>query len=206
MTSTSPTRNARMPRSERRAQLLDAAQAVFVQHGYHAAAMDEIADRAGVSKPVLYQHFPGKLDLYLALLDTHCVTLEALVREALETGEGDNEVRVRATVAAYFDFVTREDAAFRMVFESDLTSVPQVRSRLDSVEMACAEAISEVIAEDTGADDERALLLGSALAGMAQVAARHWLAQGGEIPEAEASGLITALAWRGLGSFPKVGG
>ncbi len=206
MTSTTPTRNARMPRSERRAQLLDAAQAVFVQHGYHAAAMDEIADRAGVSKPVLYQHFPGKLDLYLALLDTNCVTLEALVREALETGEGDNEVRVRATIAAYFDFVTREDAAFRMVFESDLTSEPQVRSRLDSLEMACAEAIAEVIAEDTGVDDERALLLGSALAGMAQVAARHWLAQDGDVMEGEASGLITALAWRGLGSFPKVDG
>ena len=100
MTSTPmPTRGQRMPRSERRAQLLDAAQAVFVQSGYHAAAMDEIADRAGVSKPVLYQHFPGKLDLYLALLDKHCDTLESLVRAALEVG-GDNEVRVERTVAA----------------------------------------------------------------------------------------------------------
>ncbi|KRE61206.1 TetR/AcrR family transcriptional regulator [Nostocoides sp. Soil756] len=205
MTSTTGSRSARMPRSERRAQLLKAAQAVFVQSGYHAAAMDEIAERAGVSKPVLYQHFPGKLDLYLALLDTHCDTLEQLVRRALGATDGDNEARVRATVAAYFDFVTREDAAFRMVFESDLTSVPQVRARLDSVEMACAEAIAEVIAEDTGADDERALLLGSALAGMAQVSARHWLAQDGGIPEAEAAAVISALAWRGLGSFPKVG-
>ncbi|QKE84017.1 TetR/AcrR family transcriptional regulator [Arthrobacter sp. NEB 688] len=205
MTSTTTPRSSRMPRSERRAQLLEAAQAVFVQSGYHAAAMDEIADRAGVSKPVLYQHFPGKLDLYLALLDTHCDTLEQLVRRALGADTGDNEARVRATVAAYFDFVTREDAAFRMVFESDLTSVPQVRSRLDAVELACAEAIAEVIAEDTGADDERALLLGSALAGMAQVAARHWLAQDGDIPEAEAAATISTLAWRGLGSFPKLG-
>ena len=194
-----------MPRSERRAQLLEAAQAVFVQSGYHAAAMDEIADRAGVSKPVLYQHFPGKLDLYLALLDKHCDTLESLVRDALQVG-GDNEVRVDRTVAAYFEFVTREGAAFRMVFESDLTSVPQVRSRLDALEMNCAEAIAEVIAEDTGVDDEHALLLGSALAGMAQVAARHWLAQGGDVPEVEAARMISALAWRGLGSFPKVEG
>jgi hypothetical protein len=71
--------------------------------------------------------------------------------------------------------------------------------------MACAEAISEVIAEDTGVDDERALLLGSALAGMAQVAARHWLAQDSGIPEQEAASIISTLAWRGLGSFPKVG-
>ena len=205
MTSTHTTpRGQRMPRSERRAQLLDAAQAVFVQSGYHAAAMDEIADRAGVSKPVLYQHFPGKLDLYLALLDKHCDTLEGLVRDALAVG-GDNEVRVERTVAAYFEFVTSEGAAFRMVFESDLTSVPQVRSRLDTLEMNCAEAIAEVIAEDTGVDDERALLLGSALAGMAQVAARHWLAQDGDVPEPEAAAMISTLAWRGLGSFPKVG-
>jgi AcrR family transcriptional regulator len=202
--STTTARSPRMPRSERRAQLLEAAQAVFVQSGYHSAAMDEIAERAGVSKPVLYQHFPGKLDLYLALLDTHCETLEQLVRSALEATDGDNEQRVRATVAAYFDFVSREDAAFRMVFESDLTSVPQVRARLDAVELTCAEAISEVIAEDTGVDDERALLLGSALAGMAQVAARHWLAQDGDIPEGEAARIISLLAWRGLGSFPKL--
>ncbi|NHA66925.1 TetR/AcrR family transcriptional regulator [Phycicoccus flavus] len=206
MTSSTATRSTRMPRSERRAQLLEAAQAVFVQSGYHAAAMDEIAEHAGVSKPVLYQHFPGKLDLYLALLDTHCDTLEQLVLKALEETEGDNEVRVQATVAAYFDFVTREDAAFRMVFESDLTSVPQVRARLDAVEMVCAEGIADVIAEDTGVDEQRALLLGSALAGMAQVAARHWLSQGGGIPEQEAASMISTLAWRGLGSFPKVEG
>src|SRR6266498_1538695 len=59
----------RLPRPARRRQLLGAAQEIFVAQGYHAAAMDDIADRAGVSKPVLYQHFPGKLDLYLALLD-----------------------------------------------------------------------------------------------------------------------------------------
>ena len=61
--------STRMPRPARRLQLLGAARDVFVAQGYHAAAMDEIAERAGVSKPVLYQHFPGKLELYLALLD-----------------------------------------------------------------------------------------------------------------------------------------
>ncbi len=68
-TSTARTRGTRLPRLARRRQLLDAALEVFVARGYHAAAMDEIADRAGVSKPVLYQHFPGKHELYLALLD-----------------------------------------------------------------------------------------------------------------------------------------
>ena len=74
----------RLPRRERRAQLLESALEVFVAQGYHAAAMDDIAERAGVSKPVLYQHFPGKLDLYLALLDASCDTIIDNCREALD--------------------------------------------------------------------------------------------------------------------------
>ena len=201
-----PTRGQRMPRTERRAQLLDAAQSVFVARGYHAAAMDEISDRAGVSKPVLYQHFPGKLELYLALLDQHCDTLERLVREALAKPAADNHDRVMATIAAYYEFVSREGAAFRMVFESDLTGVPQVRTRLDNVELACAEMIADVISADTGIDDERAMLLGTALAGMAQITARHWLGQNGTLSRDDAATLIGALAWRGLGSIPMVAG
>jgi len=195
-----------MPRSERRAQLLVAAQSVFVERGYHAAAMDDIAEHAGVSKPVLYQHFPGKLELYLALLDAHCDTLERLVREALARPTEDNQERVAATTSAYFDFVSREGAAFRMIFESDLTSVPQVRTRLDNLELACAEAIADVIAEDSGIPDDQAMLLGVGLAGMSQITARHWLAAESDLSREEAAGLASALAWRGLGGLPRVGG
>lgn len=204
MTLSLPPRGQRMPRSQRRAQLLEAAQAVFVARGYHAAAMDEIADRAGVSKPVLYQHFPGKLELYLALLDRQCEALEGHVREALRSHpQDDNRELVMATIGAYYAFVTREDAAFRMVFESDLTSVPAVRQRLDTLELTCAELIADVIAEDTGLSEESAMLLGVALAGMAQISARHWLAQNTDLARDDAAALIGALAWRGLGSFPK---
>ena len=212
MTATSRTtapRGQRLPRSTRRAQLLEAAQAVFVEAGYHQAAMDDIAERAGVSKPVLYQHFPGKLDLYLALLDQHSEALEQLVKDAMATtGAGedhDNKVRVQATVEAYFAFVSQEGAAFRLVFESDLTGEPQVRNRIDQVSLVCGEAIADVIVEDTGVDEDRAMILGVALAGMAQVTARYWLAQGADIPQSEAAGLVSSLAWRGLGSFPRVG-
>src|ERR1700750_2622464 len=78
-------RGARLPRQARRRQLLGAAQEVFVSQGYHAAAMDEIAERAGISKPVLYQHFPSKLELYLALLDESVEGLIDTVRNALES-------------------------------------------------------------------------------------------------------------------------
>src|ERR671928_1494576 len=93
-------RPVRLPRSARRKQLLAAAEQIFVAQGYHAAAMDDIAERAGVSKPVLYQHFPGKLELYLALLDTSCDAIVASVREALESTD-DNKQRVAATIHAF---------------------------------------------------------------------------------------------------------
>ena len=78
----------RLPRDERRATLLAAALEVFTAVGYHAAAMDEIADQAGVSKPVLYQHFPSKLDLYLAVLDIHCEYLVEDIRTAVGSTKG----------------------------------------------------------------------------------------------------------------------
>src|SRR5437660_11289710 len=116
VTTTPQTRQAgnRLPKPARRRQLLAAAQEVFVAQGYHAAAMDEIAERAGVSKPVLYQHFPGKLELYLALLDEHAEGLVQRVREALASTP-DNKLRVERTMAAFYDFVAGEGEAFRLV-------------------------------------------------------------------------------------------
>lgn len=194
--------STRMPREQRRAQVLDAAREVFVAIGYHAAGMDEIADQAGVSKPVLYQHFPGKLDLYLALLDDGIDGLLVRMDAALRSTT-DNKKRVRATVAAYFAFVDDPQGAYRLVFESDLTNEPAVRHRVDRVELALAQEIANVIAEDTGLSQEEALLLGTGLQGMAQVAARRWLRDAdGPVDRQAAAELIAALAWRGIRGFP----
>ena len=196
-TTDGPTRGQRLPRSARRAQLLEAAQAAFVEYGYHAAAMDEIADRAGVSKPVLYQHFPGKLDLYLALLDQHRTLLEDAVRSALAS-TNDNKQRVVACVGAYFEFVSRQGAPFRLLFESDLTNEPAVAERIEGVALTCGEALAQVIAADTDLSDADAHLLG-----MAQVSARYWLSRGDQVPREEAARVVGQLAWRGIGGFPK---
>jgi AcrR family transcriptional regulator len=201
-TQDAATRGARLPRSERRAQLLDAAKEVFVQRGYHAAAMDEIAERAGVSKPVLYQHFPGKLELYLALLDSSIDEFDAQVRAALNSTH-DNKRRVAATVDAYFSYVGSDNASFRLLFENDLTASDEVRERLDALTRRCAEAIAPVIAEDTGLPTEECQLLAAAMVGLAQVAARFWLASDGSLPQPEAAALVASLAWRGIRGFPR---
>src|ERR1700760_4699996 len=123
-------RGGRMPRTARRKQLLAAAQDVFVAQGYHAAAMDDIAMAAGVSKPVLYQHFPGKLELYLALLDVQAEALLAAVADALGATE-DNQKRVHGVLSAYFDFMDGgedgEGGSFRLIFETDLGKEPAAR-------------------------------------------------------------------------------
>jgi len=191
-----------MPRNARRAQLLESALEVFVAQGYHAAAMDDIAERAGVSKPVLYQHFPGKLELYLALLDQSCDTIVERCREALDSTE-DNKQRVAATMNVFYDYVANAHGAFRLVFESDLTNEPAVRERVDRVTRDCAEAITEVIHTDTGLPAEQSRLLSVSLVGMAQVSARFWLDDRGDVDQHEAAGLIAGLAWRGIRGFPR---
>jgi len=195
-------RGGRLPRRERRAQLLASALEVFAAQGYHAAAMDDIAERAGVSKPVLYQHFPGKLDLYLALLDDSCDTIIASTRKALESTQ-DNRQRVEATMAVFYDYISSDSGAFRLVFESDLTAEPAVREQVERVTTETAALVAEVIHEDTGLTDEQSRLLAVSLVGMAQVSARFWLTEAGGIERGDAAALVAGLAWRGIRGYPR---
>lgn len=190
-----------MPRRERRAQLMTSALEVFVAQGYHAAAMDDIAERAGVSKPVLYQHFPGKLDLYLALLDQSCDAIIDNCRRALESTE-DNKLRVQAAIDAFFEYVAGDTGAFRLVFESDLTNEPAVREHVDRVTTECAALIAHVIHDDTGLPSAASRLLAVSLVGMAQVSARFWLSDQGGIDRDDATALVAGLAWRGIRGYP----
>ena len=202
-TATSTTRQGNPPTAARSPQaVLDAAMEVFVARGYHAAAMDEIAERAGVSKPVLYQHFPGKQDLYLALLDESVGRLVEAVTGAIRSTT-DNRQRVNATFAAYFEYVAEHSGTFKLVFESDFTNEPAVRARLDAANQECADLISQVIREDAGLADDEAYLLSIGLLGMAQVSARYWLSTLGSIPKETAEQLVGRLAWRGISGWPR---
>jgi AcrR family transcriptional regulator len=196
----SGSRTARLPKSQRRDQLVDVARSVFVEQGYHAASMEIIADTAGVSKPLLYQHFPSKLDLYLALLDAGIDDLLAKSDASLRDIT-DNKLRVIATVQTYFEFVDDPQDAYRLVFESDLTNEPQVRERLERLEREVIKRIAAVIKEDTGLSESQATLLGAGLHGMAQVAATNWL-RDPTLPREDAAELVSLLSWRGISGFP----
>ena len=192
----------RLPRDERRALLLSASLEVFTVAGYHSASMDEIADRAGVSKPVLYQHFPSKLELYLAVLDTHIDSLVFEIQRAIQSTP-DNAQRTRATIEAYFTFIESEGEAFRLLFESDMSVEPQVRQRLDRMTYDCAAAVSAVISMDTGLPKEAAMMLAVGMIGTAQVTARHWIERDSKLSQKQAVDLVYSIMWRGISGFPQ---
>jgi len=176
-----------------------------VARGYHASAMDEIADRAGVSKPVLYQHFPGKRELYLALLDEQVTHLGERMVTALQA-TSDNKERVHGAIAAYFEFVDGEGEAFRLLWESDLRNDPEVAAKVDSAFAEIVAALADTINSESGAGRAQSMLLSAGLGGLAEISARWWLErrndQASDLSKDDAVALMSALAWRGISGFP----
>ncbi|TXJ08105.1 MAG: TetR/AcrR family transcriptional regulator [Aeromicrobium sp.] len=203
MTASSGTRPRaeRLPRSERRAQLVDVASDVFVEFGYHAAAMDQIAERAGVSKPVLYQHFPGKLELYTAIVSEACEEVVASLETAMASSTVHRD-RVAATIGVWYDFVAEGGKSYRLVFESDLTNDPHVRTLLDKFNFDAATVIAERVTEDTNIPLDAALVIAGSLVGASQVGARTWMSSDSSLSRAEAVALSSSLLWRGLSGLP----
>lgn len=178
---------------------------VFVEHGYHGTSMDDIAVAAQVSKPVLYQHFPGKHELFMDLLQTQVGHLSSVLTEAMGSTD-ENKERVRATIRAYFQFMDRSDRAYRLLFDSGLNNDPAVSELLDSLTHEFSSEIAAIITADTRLPREHALLLGHGLAGMVQAAARYWATQPEDAARPtleEASDLAFRLSWRGISRFPK---
>ncbi len=194
-------RGNRLPRDERRGQLLAAASEVFVDRGYHAAGMDEIADRAGVSKPVLYQHFSSKLELYLAVLNRHVDNLVSGVRQALRTTT-DNRQRLHSAVQAFFDFIEHDGQGYRLIFENDYVTEPQVAAQVKVATESCTDAVFDLISRDSGLDPHRARMIAVGLVGISVDCARYWLGADRPISKEHAVEGTVQFAWGGLSHVP----
>lgn len=181
--------------------MLTAAQELFARQGYHHVSMDDIAERAEVSKPVLYRHFPSKLDLYLAVVDDRGAELVTAVDQALETamkpGAPSGRAIIRAIVRAYVEFVEDAGESFSLLFESDVTRDADVRRRVEQASDEAARGIRRGLVELAGLPTAQAELLSAALVGMARVAATsRYRAQ--QVTVDDAVDLVTQLAWRGV--------
>ncbi len=194
----------RLTADARRRQLIDVALRLFAEHGYAAATMDEIAEAAGVTKPLLYQHFESKRALYLELMDDFS---RMLVEAILEVeAEEDPRKQVQLGFAAYFRLMVENEAAFRLLYGRDAPDDAELGAGLRRVEDSMAEAIDPLI--DADLEPEHRLLLAYAVVGMAEGASRHWLDERRtHSPSAEPATLADAerlatqladFAWAGL--------
>ena len=155
----------RLTAEARRAQLLSVAREVFAEDGYPGAAMEKIAQRAGVTKPVLYQHFEGKKELYLALLDSDMSRLLAQVSGAIESAH-DNPSRIRKGLAAYFNYIEANVDSFRLLFRETMGADPEFRESIDRFHDAAATSIGAIISDETGKSLELAELAWRGLAAL----------------------------------------
>jgi AcrR family transcriptional regulator len=194
----------RLPAHRRRRQLLDVALGVFADRGFHRTSMEDVAEAAGVTKPVLYQHFSSKRELYLELLDDVGARLVSAVTTALAGVTGPRQ-QVEAGFAAYFRFVALESPAFRLLFGSGDRRDAEFADAVRRVEDVMAAAIADLIEADLDADHRQ--ILGYGIVGLAEVTSRHWVtgqdaqetASAINVEAADRLGRRTAdLAWAGL--------
>jgi len=198
----------RLTADARRRQLFEVALSLFAKHGYAAATMDDIAEAAGVTKPLVYQHFDSKRALYLELMDVFSRELVTRIVKATANAQGPRQ-QVEQGFAAYFELMLSNEEAFRLLYGRDAPDDPELGESLRRVEETLAQAIDPLI--DAGLDPEHRLLLAHAVVGMAEGASRHWLdarRDEGVVPkvtdgqrDAEAQRLAARLAdfaWAGL--------
>ncbi|GIG30482.1 TetR/AcrR family transcriptional regulator [Cellulomonas marina] len=197
-------RGQRLARDERRTQVLQVAQELFSREGYHHVSMDDIADRACVGKPVLYRHFPSKLDLYLAVVDQRGEELLRTVELALTAlgpapvpADGGRQV-VHAVVHAIFAFVDVAGESSSLLFESDVRHDPGVRERVESASLQVAQRVAAALEATASLTPAQARLASVALVALARGAATHRLRSPDGLGPDEAVELVTALSWDGV--------
>lgn len=186
----------RLPAAERREQLIEVATSVFAEQGFHTTSMNDVAEAAGVTKPVLYQHFSSKRDLFLELLTTIGEQLRTRIAKATAQAPGPRQ-QIEAGFHAYFDYMDANTDAYRVLFGAGSRRDPEFASLTRAVEESIAEAIAELIVVDGHLAENRELIAHT-IVGMTEAASRYWLAHDREPPLEQLSDAVARLAWSGL--------
>ncbi|MDP9334332.1 MAG: TetR/AcrR family transcriptional regulator [Actinomycetota bacterium] len=185
-----------MPADQRRQQLFEVARERFAQQGFHATSMDEIAEAAGVTKPVLYQHFPSKRALYVELLDETGRQLLSTLADATARA-GSLRERVELGFRAYFRFAVGNRSAFLFLLGTSLRSDPEFARIVEEILDAAAETIATLI--EIPAPDAQRQMLANAIVGMAESVGLRVLRDPGAIVDSDQlAQWISELAWFGL--------
>ena len=191
----------RLTAAARREQLLDVALEVFSRNGFHATSMNEVAEAAGVTKPVLYQHFASKRELYLALLQEEGARLLNAISKATASA-GSPRAQVEQGFGAYFQWVADDHEAFLLLFGSGARRDEEFAEEVRRVEDAIAAAIAPLIQADIDIDHQRALAYG--LVGLAEGASRHQVQLGTPFNPDRLARQLADMAWFGLRGVRRV--
>ncbi len=186
----------RLPAAERREQLIRVARHVLAQRGFHETSMNDIAEEAGVTKPVLYQHFASKNELHQAVLEDVGRRLEQAVFDSTSTATSPRE-QVEAGFSAYIDFVQDDFDGFSLLF-SRASQADSARSEIAArFEQSMSSGIAALINVDGMADDHRKALAHGVI-GLAEGMVRYWRRAGSHLEPEELKRDLTTLAWVGL--------
>ena len=194
-------RGKRLSASARRAQLIEVGRTVFAKRGFEAASLEEIADRAKVSRPVLYEHFGGKEGLYAVVIDRE---MEYLVRRIAESiASGSPRERVEAAALAFLTYVKDHPDGFAILTHD--APVTTAGGGMSSLLNDVAARVGDVFAasfKTAGFDAKAAPIYAHALIGMVTFVGQWWTVERKPSVE-EVASHIAALAWMGLRHLPK---
>jgi AcrR family transcriptional regulator len=190
--------STRLPAGERREQIIDVAIPVFARRGFHGASMNDVADAAGVTKPVLYQHFASKQDLYLALIDDVGKRMITAITKGT-AGATDGKSQTELGFQAYFRWVSDDRDAFLLLFSTQASRDETATRAIRRITSDAASAIAPLIAVEIDHEKQRTLAHG--LVGLAEGVSRRLVERGEDFDPDELARLVANLAWAGLRSI-----
>lgn len=197
--------SAAQARQERRHLIVAAASGLFAACGYRAASMDEVACRAGVSKPVLYNSFTGKLELYLAVLHQALGVLGDTLADALVPAR-DMRSTVSAMVAAIFEFADTHPRSAALLAGAAVVDEPSAQLVARQATTICTDTLLRALAPHPPARAERGWLITAEVVAIAQSCARDWVLTGKPLPRHEAVITTAGLCWTGLSGVQQAPG
>ena len=186
-----------MTGAERREQLIGIGRQVFAERGFSATSIEEIADRAGVSKPLVYGHFGGKEGLYEVIVDREVDRLQAMIVEALDRADHPREA-VAGAAEAFLRYIESERDGFRILVRDAPMGIS--KGSLPGVLGVVAENAESILSSEfkaRGYDPRSAPIYARALVGMVALVGQWWLETGRPQRNVVAAHLVN-LAWNGL--------
>ncbi len=194
--------SGRLSAAARRAQLIEVGRALFAERGFEATSVEEIAARAKVSKPIVYEHFGGKEGLHAVVVDREVELIVARIGEAVATGSPRD--RLEQAVIAYLRYVKERPDGFAVLLRDAPRT--ETRSQMPALMYELADRVGAVFTDQfrrAGFDAKAAPIYAHALVGMVAFVGQWWT-ESRKPPSAElVASHVTALAWMGLRHLPK---